>query len=366
MAETSSNQHPHGDVFAFVPHKNFACDSFAPNLAAFCDRIHYHGPLEPTMEVLRALHFHFVLTFPFENLSIHGLPHYQPPPGGEPVSVDPAVIEQKLLLQGRGGYCFEMNQYFSVVLRAIGFTVATKSARVLWQFEAGYARPRSHLVTLVSFGGDDVYLCDVSFGGNSPPMPLQLHSAAPQESVYDTYRVVDMPSPPYPAHHKLLQIRRNDPINKRPAETAAPEWLDMYFFDTHELSTVADWEQANFQVCVQANTLFTAHLLVGFTTLHGRVVLFDNKFLVKQFVDGGSAASTTRQVGGREFVVHDPLRRSEAASAVESTDQRFPFAVVNEQEVTSREAFVALLREQFHVTVPDEAVSALRLPGASW
>eukprot|EP01033_Poteriospumella_lacustris_P018694 gene18694-13464_t len=50
MTETSSNQHPHGEVFAFIPHKNFACDSFAPNLVAFCDRIHYHGPLEPTME----------------------------------------------------------------------------------------------------------------------------------------------------------------------------------------------------------------------------------------------------------------------------------------------------------------------------
>lgn len=203
-----------GDIFSFIPHKNYQFDTFAPNIEAFCNRIKYYGPLEPTLAVLNALHFHFIITFPFENLSIHGLPHIVSQDATSPVSVDPAVIEQKLLFQGRGGYCFEMNQYFSVVLRAIGFTIATKSARVLWQFELGYARPRTHLVTLVSIGKGDVYLCDVSFGSNSPPMPLLMNTTSAQHSLYDTYRLVSMPSPPYPKHHVLLQIQRNEPVNK--------------------------------------------------------------------------------------------------------------------------------------------------------
>jgi arylamine N-acetyltransferase len=67
-------------------------------LDACFSRIGYTGPCEPTLETLRNIHERFALTFTFENLSIHGLEHLEKLEPGEPVvSVDPAIVEEKLL-----------------------------------------------------------------------------------------------------------------------------------------------------------------------------------------------------------------------------------------------------------------------------
>ena len=38
------------------------------DIAAYLRRIDYHGPLDPTIATLRALHMAHLLTVPFENL----------------------------------------------------------------------------------------------------------------------------------------------------------------------------------------------------------------------------------------------------------------------------------------------------------
>jgi N-hydroxyarylamine O-acetyltransferase len=40
------------------------------HLTSYLDRIHYHGALEPTVAVLRALHVAHLQHVPFENLDI--------------------------------------------------------------------------------------------------------------------------------------------------------------------------------------------------------------------------------------------------------------------------------------------------------
>jgi N-hydroxyarylamine O-acetyltransferase len=372
------NQLPpdHHDVFTNVSHKNYQFENFVPNIAAFCERIKYSGPLTPTLDVLESLQFHFILTFPFENLSIHGLSLVPPPsddvgPGMKkhiyvPVSVDPALIEEKMLRHGRGGYCAEMTNYFSVVLRTLGFTVVTKSARVLWNYPAGFARPRTHLLTLVWIENTR-YLVDVAFGGNSPPMPLRLDTEEPQECLFDTYRIISLPAP-YPSHHKLLQVRRNDAANRPAPDASVSEWIDMYFFDEHELSTVADWEQANFQLSLFPNGLFTAHVLIGFTTLHGRVTLFDNKFVFKRLRNNISAETKSLSVSevdpdtkvatSKDYTVWQPYSRECLG--------RSAFEMVDELEITSLPQYVDILRNRFGLHIPDDRVVELSIPGTAW
>ena len=41
------------------------------NIAAYLERIHYHGPTAPTAETLCELHRAHMLAVPFENLDIH-------------------------------------------------------------------------------------------------------------------------------------------------------------------------------------------------------------------------------------------------------------------------------------------------------
>ncbi len=71
---------------------------------------------------------------PFENLSIHL---------GEPISLADADLLAKIVGGRRGGFCYELNGAFALLLSAIGFDVERVAARV---FGGGKLRPavRSH------------------------------------------------------------------------------------------------------------------------------------------------------------------------------------------------------------------------------
>ncbi len=89
------------------------------DITAYLNRIGYHGPREPTIETLRALHLAHLLAVPFENLSI-GI--------GEPIVLDQAALFDKIVLRRRGGFCYELNGMFAALLRALGFDVTMISA----------------------------------------------------------------------------------------------------------------------------------------------------------------------------------------------------------------------------------------------
>lgn len=63
-------------------------------------RIGYHGPRAATLKVLRSLHALHPLAIPFENLDALS---------ERRVALDPPALIQKLVEEGRGGYCFEHN-----------------------------------------------------------------------------------------------------------------------------------------------------------------------------------------------------------------------------------------------------------------
>ncbi|MFO0767878.1 MAG: arylamine N-acetyltransferase [Nitrospiraceae bacterium] len=116
------------------------------------------------MDTLLGLHRAHVLTVPFENLNIHL---------GQPVSLDPDDLFRKIVHRRRGGYCFELNGLFALLLEDLGFSVTRLAARVL--YGAVGDRPRSHQVLVVKMEGQ-VWLVDVGFGGNGllEPFPVKV------------------------------------------------------------------------------------------------------------------------------------------------------------------------------------------------
>jgi N-hydroxyarylamine O-acetyltransferase len=82
------------------------------DLDAYFRRIGYSGDRAPTLGTLRALLLRHTEAIPFENLN---------PLLRWPVRLDDASLEQKLVRDGRGGYCFEQNGLFLHVLRSLGF-----------------------------------------------------------------------------------------------------------------------------------------------------------------------------------------------------------------------------------------------------
>jgi N-hydroxyarylamine O-acetyltransferase len=73
---------------------------------------------------------------------------------------------EKIVLNRRGGYCFEMNSFFMGMLEALGYSCAAVSVRIL--MGGPMITPVAHRATVVTLG-DRHYFCDVGFGGAGAP-----------------------------------------------------------------------------------------------------------------------------------------------------------------------------------------------------
>ena len=131
------------------------------DLNAYLERIGYSGPLEPTETTLRELHRSHLLAVPFENLDIHI---------GRAIELDERRFFEKVVLQRRGGFCYELNGLFAALLRRLGFRVTLLSAGVARE-TGGFGPEFDHMTLLVHL--EQPWLADVGFGECfRDPLPL--------------------------------------------------------------------------------------------------------------------------------------------------------------------------------------------------
>jgi len=125
----------------------------------------------PPMEALEKLVLQHSIRVPFENLSVIV-------PNATGVVIDIATIYQKIVVNKRGGYCFEQNYLLFHVLHILGYLVELRGARVVLDTTVPEEEGRlSHLFLLVrhpSTPVDALYLVDVGFGGYSPIGPVKV------------------------------------------------------------------------------------------------------------------------------------------------------------------------------------------------
>ena len=142
---------------------------------AYLERIRYAGPREASVEVLAELHRAHMLAVPFENLDIHL--------GVENV-LDAEHVFDKIVTRRRGGWCYELNGLFALLLEALGFSVTRYSAAVV------VSDPPSpdfaHLTLRVDL--DRPWLADVGFG-ESFTRPLRFDDDGDQERDGKRYRL---------------------------------------------------------------------------------------------------------------------------------------------------------------------------------
>lgn len=133
---------------------------------AYCTRIGYSGPYEPTLSVLQTLQLNHLLAVSFENLDLHL---------AKPIDISLEAIQKKIVGDNRGGYCYEQNTLFFHVLRQFGFKVSRIAARVKWGVPDGVDTGPIHVALLVELEGK-FWLVDVAFGGMSPSYPMDISS----------------------------------------------------------------------------------------------------------------------------------------------------------------------------------------------
>ena len=261
------------------------------DLVLYLRRLGFDAPPAPTLETLRQLQLRHTGVFPFENLTTLS---------GEPVLIDLPSIEQKVLHDGRGGYCYELNNLFLALLQDLGFDARAISGRVVMGQPEGAWTARTHRLSLVIIN-DVRYITDVGFGGMVPTAPLLLDTRAEQPTPHESYRI-DL-------HVDGFTLRAN----------VAGEWRAMYIFDLQRQEDI-DFAVGNWYVSTHPESTFVKQLMVARTGEGWRRTLNNGSFAIHR-------------------IGHDSERR----------------------EVADVQELIGLLGSEFGIRVPEQAQLARTL-----
>lgn len=231
--------------------------------------------VEPTLDGLRRLQDAQLRAIPFENLE---------PYTGIVPALAPESVFRKLVTEGRGGYCFELNRLFGDALEALGFEIEPVLARVRLGAPTGTAR--AHLAWSVLLDGEE-WLADASLGGYGPRYPLRLVPDLPQSEGDEVFRlVVD------PATGEMVLERRE-----------AQDWLAIIAFDRTSVVEI-DIEAGNYLAATwRGKSPFPDNLMLNIRTEGGRASLFNKAVSVT-----GAAGEAAQWELGSQVELHSVLK----------------------------------------------------------
>ena len=127
-------------------------------IEALLARIGLERAPSPDLDGLRTVHRAYLARVPYEDLAVQL---------GETGTLDEAALAARVLRDGRGGYCFELNTLFAALLRGLGFSVTHHQAVV------GGEGPTNHMALVVDVDGSP-WLADAGLGeGFLEPLPLR-------------------------------------------------------------------------------------------------------------------------------------------------------------------------------------------------
>ncbi|WP_371618239.1 arylamine N-acetyltransferase [Streptomyces sp. NBC_00454] len=133
------------------------------DLDAYLARIGWEGgELRADLATLKEVHRAHTGAITFESLDVLF---------GRPVALDVKAVEDKLVHERRGGYCYEQNLLLAAALERIGFEVSGRGARNRTRGDTLLAV--THAVLVVTVEGEP-WLCDAGFGWQGPREPVLL------------------------------------------------------------------------------------------------------------------------------------------------------------------------------------------------
>jgi N-hydroxyarylamine O-acetyltransferase len=196
------------------------------------------------------LHRWHILSVPFENLDI-GL--------GRRIVLDLDRFYRKIVSEGRGGYCYELNGCFASLLKRLGFRVSMLSARVAGK--DGFSPEFDHMTLLVHL--EDRWLADVGFG-DSFTRPIRIDTVEPQKDDETLYRVTG-------TNGERVVSRQKEKGN----------WDNQYSF-SFTPRKLSDFTARNDYQQTSPKSHFTQGPLISRLTKSGRITLTDKKFIISR------------------------------------------------------------------------------------
>jgi len=212
-------------------------------------------PPAPGLTSLTHLMARHMQCVPFENVDVMA-------GTARPLSTENVL--EKVVVRGRGGFCYELNEAFRALLEHLGFVVRRIEARV-WQAAAPkFGAPFDHLALVVSLPDGD-FLVDVGFGdSNRAPLRLPRDECVDISGEYSLAPVRD---------GFLCLSSTSKPLYEM---TLAPQPLDAF-------APMCRYHQTS------PESIFSTGLICTRATDTGRITLSRDRLII---VDGGRRTET--------------------------------------------------------------------------
>jgi N-hydroxyarylamine O-acetyltransferase len=222
-------------------------------VTTYLKRIHYTQPVKPDVDTLHGLQLAHLYSVPFENLDI-GLKRS--------IKINEADIWNKLVVNQRGGFCYELNGLFAWLLKEIGFEVTYLNARV-FNREGNLGIDFDHLALLVQIPGQgDHWLADVGFGDSfNEPLSFETH----EEQVQGLRA------------YKLEQTSEGYIVWQKDYDGT---WERQYYFDLQPHEFPKEYEAACHYHQTSPQSSFTRGSIISRATPDGRVSLEDGRLII--------------------------------------------------------------------------------------
>ena len=211
-------------------------------------------PLVPDSALLQKLHYAHCCAVPYEN---HDMIR------AIPTSLEEDGLYRKIVEEGKGGICFELNGSFGYLLTALGYKVTDYAARYLrGESEIPMRRHRVMKVEAV----DGVWLCDVGIGEVAQRYPIAMVEGLEQEQFGEVY--------------KLL---KEEELGWVLWDLHKGQWRKFYSF-TEEVQRQADFIALNFYCEKHPDSPFNKDEMFAVKTAEGRKTL--DGHIYKEFKNG--------------------------------------------------------------------------------
>ena len=223
------------------------------DIQQYLERIGYRGTAACDIDTLIALVECHVRKVPFEDLDIQA---------GIPIALDTKAFFEKVVLNRRGGYCYELNGLFCALLRSLGFEVHMLSARVANGKD--YADEYDHMALVVVLDSEQ-WLVDVGFGDFSLK-PLQISNEELQSDGRNKYLI------------KKVLVDRGEYYSVDRWNEGRDMYVTQYIFSL-EYHPLEDFAARNLYQHTDPNSHFTKNLLCSLPTDTGRVSMINNRMI---------------------------------------------------------------------------------------
>ena len=273
-------------------------EHFTPDeVQEYLAHIHYTGTIEPTIEVLTELQRCHTLSVPFENLSVFGK---------EKIILSKGWLFDKILRRHRGGFCYELNRMFSLLLDYFGFKHELQAASV-FDYKTGSPSLPSHVILTVNIE-DDIWLSDVGFGFCTIP-PLRLNGLRDNQVFHGSGSDRILKQGDQFIFEQRIRIivdefGHEEGTKEKYASEDDPQWVPRYKFDLIP-KTIDDFQDMLLFHQTDERSPFTHDRLCTLAKPWGRITLSGSKLVTSTYLADNKVMKSRKRLCGEDGVVKE-------------------------------------------------------------